>query len=119
MLQIAEQWGFKCVENYCWIRMTPNNRCYLQESPIFNKTKLTMLVFRRIKEKVGALPFFFASVLLVIVWGTIKDPLAPFSFSRIVKLLSATSETPMPGSISSSPKPRERSRRRSRATSMT
>jgi len=52
MLQIGERWGFKCVENYCWIRMTPNNRCYLQEAPVFNKTKFTMLVFRKIKEKV-------------------------------------------------------------------
>jgi len=38
------------VENICWIRMQRNNRIVEEPGVLFNKTKLTLLMFRKVRR---------------------------------------------------------------------
>ncbi|KAG9285337.1 hypothetical protein G9A89_010812 [Geosiphon pyriformis] len=47
ILQIAEKWGFRYVENFCWIKKNINNQFARLPYRYFNKSKLSLLVFRK------------------------------------------------------------------------
>ncbi|RKP05047.1 hypothetical protein THASP1DRAFT_20297, partial [Thamnocephalis sphaerospora] len=47
VVQVAMNWGFKYVENFCWIKKTPDNRIVQQSSAHFSRSKATLLIFRR------------------------------------------------------------------------
>ncbi|KAI8144119.1 hypothetical protein BJV82DRAFT_608353 [Fennellomyces sp. T-0311] len=44
---LAESWGFKYVENFCWIKKNINNQIHKGEYRYFNKSKLSLLIFRK------------------------------------------------------------------------
>lgn len=47
MLQVAEKWSFRLVENLCWIRLNRDNNMSNVPSPLFNCSKLMLLMFRK------------------------------------------------------------------------
>lgn len=47
IVEIGEQWGFKYVENFCWIKKNINNQIHTSPGTYFRKSKLTLLVFRK------------------------------------------------------------------------
>ncbi|KAF9405081.1 hypothetical protein BGZ94_003769 [Podila epigama] len=47
IVQIAEQWQFRYVENFCWIKRNVNNVIAREPSPYFNSSKLSCLIFRK------------------------------------------------------------------------
>ncbi|ORX61374.1 hypothetical protein DM01DRAFT_1299285 [Hesseltinella vesiculosa] len=47
LVRIAKGWGFKYVENFCWIKKHINNQFVRQPFRYFNKSKLTLLIFRK------------------------------------------------------------------------
>ncbi|KAI7879474.1 hypothetical protein K492DRAFT_163792 [Lichtheimia hyalospora FSU 10163] len=47
IVEIGEQWGFKYVENFCWIKKNINNQIHTSPGTYFKKSKLTLLVFRK------------------------------------------------------------------------
>ncbi|KAK9761102.1 hypothetical protein K7432_014236 [Basidiobolus ranarum] len=47
IVQIADKWGFKYVENFCWIKKNINNQIACQPSAYFRKSKLSLLIFRK------------------------------------------------------------------------
>ncbi|CAG8445242.1 11759_t:CDS:2 [Ambispora leptoticha] len=47
ILQMAESWNFRYVENFCWIKKNINNQFAKLPSRYFNKSKLSLLVFRK------------------------------------------------------------------------
>ncbi|KAF9206159.1 hypothetical protein BGZ49_002907 [Haplosporangium sp. Z 27] len=47
IVQMAEKWQLRYVENFCWIKKTVNNQISCEKSPYFNSSKLSLLVFRR------------------------------------------------------------------------
>ncbi|ORY93520.1 hypothetical protein BCR43DRAFT_497075 [Syncephalastrum racemosum] len=47
IVNIAAGWGFKYVENFCWIKKNINNQIYKGASRYFNKSKLSLLIFRK------------------------------------------------------------------------
>ncbi|KAI9484963.1 hypothetical protein BDB00DRAFT_96075 [Zychaea mexicana] len=47
IVMIAESWGFKYVENFCWIKKNINNQIHKGEYRYFNKSKLSLLIFRK------------------------------------------------------------------------
>ncbi|KAF9102862.1 hypothetical protein BGX27_010836 [Mortierella sp. AM989] len=47
LVQMAEKWELRYVENFCWIKKTVNNQISCEKSPYFNSSKLSLLVFRR------------------------------------------------------------------------
>jgi hypothetical protein len=50
MVQVAMNWGFKYVENFCWIKKTPDNRIVEQPSDHFSCSKATLLIFRKVSQ---------------------------------------------------------------------
>ncbi|KAI8338457.1 hypothetical protein BC941DRAFT_469566 [Chlamydoabsidia padenii] len=46
MIRITKDWGFKYVENFCWIKKNVNNRIARTPFHYFNKSKLSLLIFR-------------------------------------------------------------------------
>ncbi|KAK9763125.1 hypothetical protein K7432_010498 [Basidiobolus ranarum] len=48
IVQIADKWGFKYVENFCWIKKNINNQIACQPSTYFRKSKLSLLIFRKV-----------------------------------------------------------------------
>ena len=48
IVMIAESWGFKYVENFCWIKKNINNQIHKGEYRYFNKSKLSLLIFRKV-----------------------------------------------------------------------
>lgn len=46
IIRVTKEWGFKYVENFCWIKKNVNNRIALQPGKLFNKSKLSLLIFR-------------------------------------------------------------------------
>jgi hypothetical protein len=40
----------RCVENICWIRMQRDHRVVAEPGTFFNRTKLTLLVFRMVRS---------------------------------------------------------------------
>ncbi|KAF1796116.1 hypothetical protein FB192DRAFT_1406951 [Mucor lusitanicus] len=52
IVKIATQWGFRYVENYCWIKKNINNTIYTGESNYFCKSKLNLLIFKREQSKI-------------------------------------------------------------------
>lgn len=49
VVNIAAGWGFKYVENFCWIKKNINNQIYKGASRYFNKSKLSLLIFRKVR----------------------------------------------------------------------
>ncbi|KAI8883413.1 hypothetical protein K501DRAFT_219299, partial [Backusella circina FSU 941] len=47
IVAIAAKWGFKYVENFCWIKKDLNNQIHKSKYTYFNKSKLTLLIFRK------------------------------------------------------------------------
>ncbi|KAF9922306.1 hypothetical protein BGZ65_009695, partial [Modicella reniformis] len=47
MVVLADKWGMRYVENFCWIKRNLNNEIVHEKSPYFNSSKLTLLVFRK------------------------------------------------------------------------
>ncbi|KAI9597827.1 hypothetical protein BDF19DRAFT_420703 [Syncephalis fuscata] len=47
VVRVAMKWGFKYVENFCWIKKTPDNRIVKQSSAHFARSKATLLIFRK------------------------------------------------------------------------
>ncbi|KAJ1981115.1 hypothetical protein H4R34_002191, partial [Dimargaris verticillata] len=48
IIRIAEAWKFKYVENFCWIKKRVNNQIACLPSAYFRKSKLTLLIFRKV-----------------------------------------------------------------------
>lgn len=51
MLEVMESWGLKYVENFVWVKKGANNRILREDAPYFNKSKLTLLIMRRVCER--------------------------------------------------------------------
>ncbi|KAI7864892.1 hypothetical protein BDF14DRAFT_1875753 [Spinellus fusiger] len=47
IVNIASSWGFKYVENFCWIKKDINNQIHKSHYKYFNKSKLSLLIFRK------------------------------------------------------------------------
>ncbi|KAF9182482.1 hypothetical protein BGZ51_004709 [Haplosporangium sp. Z 767] len=47
MVALAERWGMRYVENFCWIKRNNNNQIAKENSPYFNSSKLSLLIFRK------------------------------------------------------------------------
>ncbi|CAG8627340.1 6693_t:CDS:2, partial [Acaulospora morrowiae] len=47
IVQIAEKWNFRYVENFCWIKKNINNQISRESYRYFNKSKLSLLIFRK------------------------------------------------------------------------
>ncbi|CAG8785036.1 4855_t:CDS:2, partial [Dentiscutata erythropus] len=47
IVQIAEKWHFRYVENFCWIKKNINNQISRESYRYFNKSKLSLLIFRK------------------------------------------------------------------------
>lgn len=47
IIAITAKWGFKYVENFCWIKKSLNNQFKRDEYTYFNKSKLSLLIFRK------------------------------------------------------------------------
>ncbi|KAI8086472.1 uncharacterized protein BX664DRAFT_335884 [Halteromyces radiatus] len=47
LVRITKDWGFKYVENFCWIKKNVNNQIARQPFRYFNKSKLSLLIFRK------------------------------------------------------------------------
>ncbi|RUO96593.1 hypothetical protein BC936DRAFT_141775 [Jimgerdemannia flammicorona] len=47
IVRMADAWGFKYVENFCWIQKRVNNGIAKREYRYFNKSKLSCLIFRK------------------------------------------------------------------------
>ncbi|KAG2195237.1 hypothetical protein INT47_007966 [Mucor saturninus] len=47
IVRIASKWGFKYVENFCWIKKHVNNEISRTEYKYFNKSKISLLIFRK------------------------------------------------------------------------
>ncbi|KAI9024915.1 hypothetical protein CLU79DRAFT_88541 [Phycomyces nitens] len=47
IVSIAGKWGFKYVENFCWIKKNINNQIHKSPYKYFNKSKLSLLIFRK------------------------------------------------------------------------
>ncbi|KAJ3055550.1 hypothetical protein HK097_010158 [Rhizophlyctis rosea] len=47
ILQAAERWGFRYVENFCWVKRGIDNRIVREESPYFLRSKVTCLILRK------------------------------------------------------------------------
>ncbi|KAI9288732.1 hypothetical protein BC943DRAFT_272814, partial [Umbelopsis sp. AD052] len=47
IVRICEKWHFKYVENFCWIKKNLNNQISKKPYTYFNKSKLSLLIFRR------------------------------------------------------------------------
>lgn len=47
LVSITAKWGFKYVENFCWIKKNINNQINRSEYSYFNKSKLSLLIFRK------------------------------------------------------------------------
>ncbi|KAI8077251.1 uncharacterized protein B0P05DRAFT_544195 [Gilbertella persicaria] len=46
-VNIITKWGFKYVENFCWIKKNVNNQIATSPYTYFNKSKLSLLIFRK------------------------------------------------------------------------
>ncbi|KAJ3396407.1 hypothetical protein HDU92_003029 [Lobulomyces angularis] len=46
ILQFGKKWGFRYIENFCWIKKKLNNKIDSRHSNYFNKSKTTCLIFR-------------------------------------------------------------------------
>lgn len=51
VLQACEAWGFHYVENFCWVRFTVNNKVAREPSTYFNKSHRTLLMLRKVMNK--------------------------------------------------------------------
>ena len=47
---LAEKWGMRYVENFCWIKRNVNNQIAREKAPYFNSSKLSLLIFRKVKR---------------------------------------------------------------------
>ncbi|CAO3587848.1 unnamed protein product [Absidia cylindrospora] len=47
LVRITKDWGFKYVENFCWIKKNINNHIARQPFEYFSKSKLSLLIFRK------------------------------------------------------------------------
>ncbi|KAI7817663.1 hypothetical protein BC939DRAFT_415875 [Gamsiella multidivaricata] len=47
MVQLAERWKLRYVENFCWIKTNVNNQIVCEKSAYFNSSKLSLLIFRK------------------------------------------------------------------------
>ncbi|GAA5816561.1 hypothetical protein MFLAVUS_010091 [Mucor flavus] len=47
IVSIVSKWGFKYVENFCWIKKNINNQINRGQYRYFNKSKLSLLIFRK------------------------------------------------------------------------
>ncbi|KAG2185000.1 hypothetical protein INT43_000913 [Umbelopsis isabellina] len=47
IVRMCEKWQFKYVENFCWIKKNLNNQIAKKPYTYFNKSKLSLLIFRR------------------------------------------------------------------------
>ncbi|KAG1170992.1 hypothetical protein G6F70_003730 [Rhizopus microsporus] len=47
VVTITAKWGFKYVENFCWIKKDVNNQIHKSPYRYFNKSKLSLLIFRK------------------------------------------------------------------------
>jgi N6-adenosine-specific RNA methylase IME4 len=47
VVSITAKWGFKYVENFCWIKKDINNQIHKSQYKYFNKSKLSLLIFRK------------------------------------------------------------------------
>jgi len=52
MVLLAEKWGMRYVENFCWIKRSLNNDIVHEKSPYFNSSKLTLLIFRKVSHSI-------------------------------------------------------------------
>ncbi|RUS23395.1 hypothetical protein BC938DRAFT_475113 [Jimgerdemannia flammicorona] len=50
IVRMADAWGFKYVENFCWIQKRVNNGIAKREYRYFNKSKLSCLIFRKVSD---------------------------------------------------------------------
>ena len=50
IVQLAEKtWEMRYVENFCWIKRLTNNHISREPSRYFNSSKLSLLIFRKVK----------------------------------------------------------------------
>lgn len=47
---MAAKWGFAYVENLTWVKITPNNKLYFEDYKYFTKSKLTLLMFKKVLD---------------------------------------------------------------------
>ncbi|KAI8971127.1 hypothetical protein BDB01DRAFT_854975 [Pilobolus umbonatus] len=47
LVNITSKWGYKYVENFCWIKKDINNQINKSQYKYFNKSKLSLLIFRK------------------------------------------------------------------------
>ncbi|GAB5590146.1 hypothetical protein Unana1_05046 [Umbelopsis nana] len=47
IVRMCEKWKFKYVENFCWIKKNLNNQIAKKPYQYFNKSKLSLLIFRK------------------------------------------------------------------------
>ena len=47
-MDIFESKNFAYVENMAWIRLLPTNRLMMEPAPYFARSKLTMLIFKKV-----------------------------------------------------------------------
>ena len=50
VMDIFESKNFAYVENMAWIRLLPTNRLMMEPAPYFARSKLTMLIFKKVCE---------------------------------------------------------------------
>ena len=83
----------RCVENICWIRMQANHRVVEEPGSLINKTKLTLLMFRKVRGRRGERcpGRIGAPKMTVIVGGTRGSRLV----TRTARSSCATSATPI------------------------
>jgi N6-adenosine-specific RNA methylase IME4 len=51
MLKIMGRWGFIYIENFCWIKKKVCNEVVRQHYRYFNKSKLSLFIFRKVNHK--------------------------------------------------------------------
>ncbi|KAL6050740.1 Myb-like domain-containing protein [Balamuthia mandrillaris] len=53
VMRMAAKWGFTYVENLAWVRQSVNNKTVEEPSPYFRKSKLTLLIFKKMPSSLN------------------------------------------------------------------
>ena len=51
IVKLAERWEMRYVENFCWIKRNCNNHIVKDKAPYFNSSKLSLLIFRKVRQR--------------------------------------------------------------------
>ena len=50
LIKAMAKWGFEYVENLVWVQLTVNNKLETLPSTYFKKSKLSLLLFKKVKN---------------------------------------------------------------------